>query len=119
MTIHDARPIELEDASLVGVPGALPAGFAPDTEELPDSLLNGRSLNDHAPHGTLASPSGYPGATVEIRSMRKRIEWELERIEADRPSRRRWLEEVRRRSASAGVRLPADSILAARDADRR
>ena len=119
MTIHNSRPIELEDASHVGVPGALPAGFAPDTEELPDSLLNGQSLNDYAPQGTLASPSGYLGVAAGIRSVRERIQRELERIEADRPSRQRWLEEVRRRSESAGVRLSADGILAARDADRR
>ena len=119
MTNHTAGSIELEDASHVGVRGALPRGFTPDTDELPNSLSNGQSVNAYAPDGTLTSPSGYPGVSAHIRSVRKRIQRELERIEADRPSRQRWLEEVRRRSASAGVRLSADSILAARDADRR
>ena len=119
MTNQAAGSIELGDASHVRVAGALPRGFAPDTEELPDSLSNGHSLNALAPHGTLTSPSGYPGVSARIRSVRERIQRELVRIDADRPSRQRWLAEVRSRSASAAVRLSADSILAARDADRR
>ena len=52
------------------------------------------------------------------KSMQEFLRGELERI-ASRPSIDDWLQEVRRRKAAAGTRIPAASILRARDADRR
>ena len=52
------------------------------------------------------------------KSMQEFLRGELERI-ASRPSIDDWLQEVRRRKAAAGTRVPASAILRARDADRR
>ena len=52
------------------------------------------------------------------KSMQEFLRGELERI-ASRPSIDDWLQEVRRRKAAAGTRVPASVILRARDADRR
>ena len=52
------------------------------------------------------------------KSMQEFLRGELERI-ASRPSIDDWLQEVRRRKAAAETRIPAASILRARDADRR
>ena len=52
------------------------------------------------------------------KSMQEFLRGELERI-ASRPSIDDWLQEVRRRKAAAGTRIPASVILRARDADRR
>ena len=57
-------------------------------------------------------------ATRRGKSMQEFLLGELERI-ASRPSIDDWLQEVRRRKAAAGTRIPAASILRARDADRR
>lgn len=58
-------------------------------------------------------------------SMEDFIRCELETIaslpyvEPSLPSRKDWLERVRRRVEESGVRIPASAILKARDADRR
>ncbi len=57
-------------------------------------------------------------AALRGKSMQEFLRGELERI-ASRPSIDDWLQEVRRRKAAAGTRIPAASILRARDADRR
>ena len=57
-------------------------------------------------------------AALRGKSMQEFLLGELERI-ASRPSIDDWLQEVRRRKAAAGTRIPAASILRARDADRR
>ena len=57
-------------------------------------------------------------AALRGKSMQEFLRGELERI-ASRPSIDDWLQEVRRRKAAAETRIPAASILRARDADRR
>ncbi|MCY4074278.1 MAG: hypothetical protein OXH04_02465 [Acidobacteria bacterium] len=57
-------------------------------------------------------------AARQRQSMQGFLRGELERI-ASRPSVAEWLERVRERKAAAGTRVPAASILSARDADRR
>ena len=57
-------------------------------------------------------------AALRGKSMQEFLLGELERI-ASRPSIDDWLQEVRRRKAAVGTRIPAASILRARDADRR
>ncbi len=57
-------------------------------------------------------------AALRGKSMQEFLLGELERI-ASRPSIDDWLQEVRRRKAAAGTRIPDASILRARDADRR
>ena len=57
-------------------------------------------------------------AARQRQSMQGFLRGELERI-AFRPSAAEWLERVRERKATAGTRVPAASILRARDADRK
>ena len=57
-------------------------------------------------------------AALRGKSMQEFLLGELGRI-ASRPSIDDWLQEVRRRKAAVGTRIPAASILRARDADRR
>ena len=56
-------------------------------------------------------------AARQRQSMQGFLRRELERIAA-RPSVDEWLQAVRDRKAAAGTRVPAASILRARDADR-
>ena len=57
-------------------------------------------------------------AARQRQSMQGFLRGELERL-ASRPSPAEWLERVRERKAAAGTRVPAASILRARDADRK
>lgn len=57
-------------------------------------------------------------AARQRQSMQGFLRGELERI-ASRPSAAEWLERVRERKAVTGTRVPAASILRARDADRK
>ena len=57
-------------------------------------------------------------AAHQRRSMQDFLRGELERT-ASRPSIDVWLEEVRRRKAASGTRVSSESMLRARDADRK
>ena len=64
-------------------------------------------------HSELAARAARRGQT-----MQEFLLAELKRI-ASRPSNNAWLQDVRRRKAAAGTRVPLSEILRARDADRR
>jgi len=57
-------------------------------------------------------------AAREGKSMQEYLRAELERLAA-RPSLREWLEHVQERKRAAGRRVPARTILAHRERDRR
>ena len=57
-------------------------------------------------------------AALQHQSMQGFLRAELVRL-ASRPSVTEWLQGVRERKAAAGTRVRPDSILRARDADRR
>jgi len=57
-------------------------------------------------------------AALQRQSMQEFLRGELERI-ASRPSSEQWLNAVRDRKEAAGTRVPPQSILRARDADRK
>lgn len=57
-------------------------------------------------------------AALAGKSMQEYLRGELERLAA-RPPVERLLERVRERKSAAGTRIPAEEILAHRDADRR
>lgn len=57
-------------------------------------------------------------AALQGKSMQEFLRGELERI-ASRPSHEAWLQSVRKRKGAAGNRVTPDSILQARDADRK
>ena len=57
-------------------------------------------------------------AALQRTSMQEFLRGELERI-ASRPSLEVWLQTVRERKDAAGTRVDTDTILQARDADRK
>lgn len=57
-------------------------------------------------------------AALQRKSMQEFLRGELEKI-ASRPSLEVWLQTVRERKDSAGTRVDTDTILRARDADRK
>lgn len=57
-------------------------------------------------------------AALQRKSMQEFLRGELEKI-ASRPSLEVWLQTVRERKSAAGSRVDADTILQARDADRK
>lgn len=57
-------------------------------------------------------------AALQGQSMQEYLRAELERLAA-RPTVRAWLEQVRRRKRSSQIRVSAQEIVKARDADRR
>ncbi len=57
-------------------------------------------------------------AALQRKSMQEYLRGELERI-ASRPTLENWLRSVRERKEAAGTRVGADTIVSARDADRR
>jgi len=57
-------------------------------------------------------------AALQRKSMQEYLRGELERI-ASRPSLETWLRTVRDRKEASGTRIEADTILSARDADRK
>lgn len=57
-------------------------------------------------------------AALQRKSMQEFLRGELEKI-ASRPSLEVWLQTVRERKAAAGSRVDTDTILQARDADRK
>ncbi|MXV99835.1 MAG: hypothetical protein F4X59_11640 [Holophagales bacterium] len=57
-------------------------------------------------------------AALQRKSMQEFLRGELEKI-ASRPSLEVWLQTVRERKDAAGTRVDTDTILRARDADRK
>jgi len=57
-------------------------------------------------------------AALQRKSMQEFLRGELEKI-ASRPSLEVWLQTVRERKKAAGSRVDTDTILQARDADRK
>jgi hypothetical protein len=57
-------------------------------------------------------------AALQGQSMQEYLRAELERLAA-RPTVRAWLEQVRKRKRSSQIRVSAQDIVKARDADRR
>jgi antitoxin FitA len=57
-------------------------------------------------------------AALQGQSMQEYLRAELERLAA-RPTVNAWLEQVRKRKRSSQIRLSAQDIVKARDADRR
>lgn len=57
-------------------------------------------------------------AALQRKSMQEFLRGELEKI-ASRPTLEVWLQTVRERKDAAGTRVDADTILQARDADRK
>ncbi|MDE2690845.1 MAG: hypothetical protein OXI49_10065 [Acidobacteriota bacterium] len=57
-------------------------------------------------------------AALQRKSMQEFLRGELEKI-ASRPSLEVWLQTVRARKDAAGTRVDTDTILRARDADRK
>ncbi|MXX74015.1 MAG: hypothetical protein F4210_00785 [Holophagales bacterium] len=57
-------------------------------------------------------------AALQRKSMQEFLRGELEKI-ASRPSLEAWLQTVRERKDAAGTRVDTDTILRARDADRK
>lgn len=57
-------------------------------------------------------------AALQRKSMQEFLRGELEKI-ASRPSLEVWLQTVRERKDAAGTRVDTETILRARDADRR
>ena len=57
-------------------------------------------------------------AALQGQSMQEYLRAELERLAA-RPTVHAWLEQVRRRKRSSQIRVSAQDIVKARDADRR
>ncbi len=57
-------------------------------------------------------------AALQRKSMQEFLRGELEKI-ASRPSLEVWLQTVKERKDAAGTRVDTDSILRARDADRK
>ena len=57
-------------------------------------------------------------AALQRKSMQEFLRGELERI-ASRPSLEAWLQTVRERKEAAGTHVDAETILQARNADRR
>jgi antitoxin FitA len=57
-------------------------------------------------------------AALQGQSMQEYLRTELERLAA-RPTVHAWLEQVRKRKRSSQIRVSAQDILKARDADRR
>lgn len=57
-------------------------------------------------------------AALKRQSMQKYLLEQLERI-ASKPTADQWLEEVRRFKRTSGIRVSAEQILEARDADRK
>ncbi len=57
-------------------------------------------------------------AALQRKSMQEFLRGELEKI-ASRPSIEVWLQTVRERKDAAGTRVDTDTILRARDADRK
>lgn len=57
-------------------------------------------------------------AALQRKSMQEFLRGELERI-ASRPSLEVWLQTVKERKDAAGTRVDTDTILQARDADRK
>ena len=57
-------------------------------------------------------------AALRHQSMQEYLRAELERI-ASRPAVETWLETVRERKSADGTRIPAGTILNARDSDRK
>jgi antitoxin FitA len=57
-------------------------------------------------------------AALQGQSMQEYLRAELERLAA-RPTVRAWLEQVRKRKRSSQIRVSAQDIMKARDADRR
>ena len=57
-------------------------------------------------------------AALQGKSMQEFLRSELERLAA-RPSVDAWLQQVRRRKRAAQTRVSSDTIIEARDADRR
>ncbi len=57
-------------------------------------------------------------AAVQRLSMQQYLRNELQRI-ASKPTLTSWLQDLRKRKAESGNRVPAAEILRARDADRR